>query len=439
MYVEAHCPYEEPEKSKYPLNMSICGQVIIDGFYDTDSDDKVIALYRNECVGMANVAFSNLTNKSEVYMTVYGNEAMNNKAITFQLWQASTGKVLMLAPNRQILFAHGYVYGCGEEQPVVFTSSGSETQNITLNAGWNWISTNLNLQPATAALNSVMTAAEPWKEGDIIKNPATMQFSTYSETMDMYMGTLSAWDYTQVYMVYAASSNTLRLGGNRLPEDSMHVTLRGNGQWSPMPCLLNQSTPITEAMADYYDHATVGDLLKSHDRFAVFSSDKKWVGDLTALYPGEGYLFRRMGQGDVEIKFFNKVTNAVPQHAPKFSGNAATNMTMICQVASDDVQCTKVNAYIDDELVGVATKIDSLYFLTVSSDAAGTLRFETEEGTPLTSEMPISYVSDAHHGLLKAPVILRPGDNRPYKIIEDNHVVIIRNNEKYDVTGKKLQ
>ena len=439
MYVEAHCPYEEPEKSKYPLNMSICGQVIIDGFYDTDSDDKVIALYRNECVGMANVAFSNLTNKSEVYMTVYGNEAMNNKAITFQLWQASTGKVLMLAPNRQILFAHGYVYGCGEEQPVVFTSSGSETQNITLNAGWNWISTNLNLQPATAALNSVMTAAEPWKEGDIIKNPATMQFSTYSETMDMYMGTLSAWDYTQVYMVYAASSNTLRLGGNRLPEDSMHVTLRGNGQWSPMPCLLNQSTPITEAMADYYDHATVGDLLKSHDRFAVFSTDKHWEGDLTALRPGEGYFFKRLGTGDVEINFFNKVTNAVPQHAPKFSGNAATNMTMICQVASDDVQCTKVNAYIDDELVGVATKIDSLYFLTVSSDAAGTLRFETEEGTPLTSEMPIGYVADAHHGSLKAPIILRPGDNRPYKIIEDNHVVIIRNNEKYDVTGKKLK
>ena len=123
-HVTAVCPYEEPDKNRYPFNMSICGQVIIDGVYDTDSDDKVIALYRNECVGMANVAFSNLTNKSEVYMTVYGNEAMNNKAITFQLWQASTGKVLMLAPNRQILFAHGYVYGCGEEQPVVFTSSG---------------------------------------------------------------------------------------------------------------------------------------------------------------------------------------------------------------------------------------------------------------------------------------------------------------------------
>ena len=55
------------------------------------------------------------------------------------------------------------------------------------------------------------------------------------------------------------------------------------------------------------------------------------------------------------------------------------------------------------------------------------------------SEMPISYVADAHHGSLKVPVILKPGDNCPYKIIENDHVVIIRNNEKYDVTGKKLK
>ena len=51
----------------------------------------------------------------------------------------------------------------------------------------------------------------------------------------------------------------------------------------------------------------------------------------------------------------------------------------------------------------------------------------------------ISNVPDSHHGSLKAPVLLKPADdNRPYKIIENDHVVIIRNSEKYDVTGKKL-
>ena len=81
---------------------------------------------------------------------------------------------------------------------------------------------------------------------------------------------------------------------------------------------------------------------------------------------------------------------------------------------------------------------DVLYFLTISSEATGTLRFETEDGMPLTAEQPISYIADAHHGTLKTPIILKPDDNRPYKIIENDHVVIIRNNERYDVTGKKL-
>ena len=31
------------------------------------------------------------------------------------------------------------------------------------------------------------------------------------------------------------------------------------------------------------------------------------------------------------------------------------------------------------------------------------------------------------------------GEASPYKLLEDDHVVIIRNGEKYDVTGKKLR
>ena len=70
----------------------------------------------------------------------------------------------------------------------------------------------------------------------------------------------------------------------------------------------------------------------------------------------------------------------------------------------------------------------------------GTLRFETEsgEGLSVTGYGTINYVPNAHHGSLKAPVILKPTDNRPYKIIENDHVVIIKNGEKYDITGKKL-
>ena len=458
MYVEARCPYDGPDESQYTLNMSVCGQVILSTkdkgtMYDTDREDKVIALYRNNCVGMANVAFNNTTNTTDVFLTIHGNEAMSNRELNFVLWQASTGRVLNLTPSRKITFAHGNVYGCGNDSTVVFTTSGSETQNINVSRGWSWISTNLNLQPEVSALNAVMTVADPWSEGDLIKNPDNRQFSTYSETQDAFMGSLASWDYTQIYMIYCKQGNTLRLNGDQLAEADKAITLRGDGQWSALPCLLSESTPLTEAMADYYDNASVGDLIKAHNRFAIFSSDKHWVGDLTALRPGEGYLFRRMDAGDVTIRFFNQAASnaparlAMPVHEEAaFHGNGATNMTMIAKLSNDPIndhmvneQMVNVLAYIDGELVGVATQIDSLCFLTISADKMGELRFTTEDGTPLVSEIPIHYATDSHHGSLKAPIILKPGDpDRVRKVIENNHVVIIRNGERYDVTGKKL-
>ena len=140
-----------------------------------------------------------------------------------------------------------------------------------------------------------------------------------------------------------------------------------------------------------------------------------------------------------------------------------------------------VNVFIDDQLVGKAkpfinpslssgaasplSEASPLYFLTIQSDAiGGTLRFVTEDGQELTivndeqmSEIEPSslqggvggrlfYVPDSHLGSLESPVILTPflseegrGEVSPYKLLEDDHVVIIRNGEKYDVTDKKLR
>jgi hypothetical protein len=113
---------------------------------------------------------------------------------------------------------------------------------------------------------------------------------------------------------------------------------------------------------------------------------------------------------------------------------------MIAKVQSDDVQCTKeIRVYVGNELAAVATPIDSLYFLTIQSDRVGELRFELDGENYVPVNGSINYSADSHHGSLKAPILLQPaGKTGVYKIIENNHVVIIRNNEKYDVTGKKL-
>lgn len=455
--VEAVCPYEDVDRTNYPLNMAICGQVwlMANGqqltAMDTDSRDKIFALYRNECVGTADA--------SNLFMTVYGNEQMKNKALNFVLWQASTGKTFNLSTSLNgepltIKFAEGSIYGCGDSDPVLFVTSGSETQNIVLNPGWNWTSFNIDVQQnATGVINNIMTAAEPWSEGDLMKNPYTRNFCIYSDSLGYFTGSLYHFYYIWMHMIYTKNGNTMRVCGNTLPEDSMHITLNGDGAWNAFPCLFKEATSVTEALSDYYQSATPGDMLKSHDHFAVFSKDKRWEGDLTAIRPGEGYMFRRLGSGSVNVRFFNKTSSMAPRKAhnpsPVTNNRYATNMTMICKIEGLMANGERLMAYQGSELIGVANPYiihntsnmdEVIYFLTVSYDGIGELRFETEDGQKLTTngQEPIAYQADAHHGTLKDPIVLRPGDNSPYKIIENQHVIIIRNNEKYDVTGKKL-
>ena len=158
--------------------------------------------------------------------------------------------------------------------------------------------------------------------------------------------------------------------------------------------------------------------------------------------------------------------------------NAATNMTMIATVEQPSALAERnqpiladlatapvvgqpymadnapvLRVYAGSELAAVAQpqQIDgkTYYFLTIQSDNTdATLRFETEDGTELrlvnesTSQIiDLTNQPDAHFGSLRAPMRLVPiteDSDRVYKILENGHVIIIRGNERYDVTGRKL-
>lgn len=462
--VVANPPYEELDENKYPYNMSLCAKVLVNtstllGL--ADEQDIVYAFCNQQMVGMAHVRFNDRSNEAELFLTVNGDETMVRKPVSFRLWRAATGKTYSLYCPKQIVFAHGFVYGCGDETPLYLTTTGTEMMSISLKAGWNWISTNLDFTDSNGEIAQCVSAAEPWTVGDIIKNPATRQFVNFDTTANAFVGTLKNLAYPYMYMVYTATGNTMRIAGDQLPPEAMHITLRGDGLWNALPCLFSQTISLSEAMADYFDKAAIGDIIKSKKHFSYFSADKRWVGDLTALTPGEGYLLRRLGAGAVDIHFYDRPASDTPKRSELpyrleadygfCNPNAATNMTMIAKVQSDKEQSSKqIHVYVGNELAAVAEPIivdnEAFYFLTLQSDKLGeSLRFKTEDGTLLIPSLSeegscevLPYVGDSHVGSIEAPVMLRMDKNRPYKILEDNHVVIIRNNEKYDATGKKL-
>ena len=104
-----------------------------------------------------------------------------------------------------------------------------------------------------------------------------------------------------------------------------------------------------------------------------------------------------------------------------------------------------------------------MYFLTIQSDQIGApLTFRTAEGQWLNVQINNPYSEadrstegrkeivnnpDAHYGTLESPVLLTPSLNGQsgadaavdvYKLLDNGHVVIIRNGERYDVTGLRL-
>ncbi len=483
MYIELNVLAKQPwedgmiDRNLYPNTMTMRGQVYIENeygasYYDSDELDQVAVFCEGELVGLANNTFASQTNTSYVYLTIYGNNDMNGKLLSFKLWQKSTGRIYNLSPSKRQAFVTNGMSGISPDEPIRLSTTAGEVQQLSLLEGWNWVS--WYVRPTSAKLDDLFPMESGFSEGDLIKSPATQSFAELVLTPEgaMWKGSLNTTNYKHVYMISTQQALTTTIEGKALTADERTLTIRKG--WNGIAYLLSEPMSVRDALADYYDKATVGDLIKSRTQFAVFTENGKWEGSLQTLRPGQGYLLRRNGTGSVTMKFVKNAAASAPKRVKAVSDqmhptaqacgdpvqsafsnpNAATNMTMIARVVGlADEEMSGLAVYVGDELAAVAEPLmiddEPYYFLTIQSDKVGELRFEMDGEALLpfdistSRDIEISNKADSHHGSLKAPVILRPqspDDSQPsvYKVIEDEHVVIIRQGEKYDVTGVKL-
>ena len=425
--VIATCPWDEVDRGEYDNSMSLRGQVQIISAdnttrLDADTRDIIAVFSNNEMIGKTHNMFDNNTNKSYVYLTIYGNSSMESQPLTIKLWRASTGKIYTLNPSVALTYKNnstpGYV---GEPVALQMTESSSEMQNIHLNKGWNWVSWNVN--PEKSSPNDMFTGKDGFANGDLIKSPSQRAFSEFvnEDGNQRWAGSLTQTDFHNMHMMYVSSEMSINVDGRSLTEEQREVTL--NKGWNTIAYLLDEPTSLRDALADYFDDAQYGDVIKSKDAVAVFSQEGRWEGSLQSMRPGQGYLFYRNGETSVNMHYYKpssvlKSGEELAEDVVDFVNPMASgNMTLVAKIDGQTNSDQRVLAYVGTELAGISQPQeidgDTLYFITVSPTTSAEVSFKLEEnGEIIGMTQPLfNYVANHHHGTLENPVLLDFGAN----------------------------
>ncbi len=169
------------DESLFSSSMNIVGQLRVRGIFSSDPNDMIGVFAGNECRGVAHLQYQANYDDYFTFLVVYGNTTGEN--LTYKVWDASEGKVYSdVTPSYS--FEPNKLYG-SIASPVIFDVSGLIDNTLTLNAGWNWISFNLEMDdPSVSHVFSGM----PLSNGDVIKHAGS--FSAYDEAGEEWFGTL---------------------------------------------------------------------------------------------------------------------------------------------------------------------------------------------------------------------------------------------------------
>ncbi len=427
--------------------------------------DIIAAFTDGECVGIAHPQYINAYDAWYVMMTVYGN-SNSNDTMQFRLWNAESGITyasVTVLPTA-FSFTPNMVKGTLAD-PVVLEVTNQLQQTLELKQSWNWIS--LNITPANSRTEKVF---EPVL-GDITNVKSKSLFFTVNTSDTTYGGSLKNIGVVSSYRLNALRPTSLTIEGTAVNCANTPITIRKGWNWIGYLPLKTMS--VADALADI--EPVAGDLIKSKTAFAVYDGSQ-WVGTLTRMTPGEGYMYQSNAADSLTFLYPEvsvwQVLRA-PQHVRSNTDeNVFTpvtdpysgNMSIVARVmnGNEPVHGAEVGVFVGDECRGAGTEeqtaegaTDGFWFITVAGDEPATLTirvYDPATGETLTVGQTLDYVDDASIGTLAEPYIIQlntaddigdvMGDGHVLnarKVIEDGILYIYLNDEKYDATGKKLK
>ena len=157
------------------------------------------------------------------------------------------------------------------------------SQVIELQEGTNWVSFYVNV--TLDDLKAALVAALPAGNSTAITIQSQDQNVKYQR--GRWVGQLAALDMAQMYKITVSSACEVSFEGTPIDPSTLSITINANGNtWIAYP--YNQSMTVTALFTGF---AVNNDQVSSFTQSTKFRNNR-WVGQLTTLEAGQGYIYK---------------------------------------------------------------------------------------------------------------------------------------------------
>ncbi|MGA1197528.1 MAG: Ig-like domain-containing protein, partial [Candidatus Latescibacterota bacterium] len=354
--------------SDYQYSMTVMAQVEVpdvlnDGTWvlSDDPDDQVAAYVGSELRGVASVA--EMGGDYFAFLTVYSNVVQGEK-VRLKVWDDSEGMPYETNVNALPFLTNtlvGSPQAPEEIRAITDVSDLPLLQEIDLNAGWTWFSTQVDLR--NVPLNNALASLTP-DNGDVLRyrdTDAAFARNSWADGITFVPG--------RGYALKMAKADTLVFEGSRVAFDTP-IDLQSGWNWIGFTA----TEPIEINAALVGLQAKDGDWILSQSAFAQYSGGK-WWGSLTALKPAEGYrLFMFLPKqsrfefslpADPSAKPLLATKPVLAKDAPDWTVNERAypyQMAVVAQLSVEGASAIDptdmIGAFVGDELRGMAQPVE---------------------------------------------------------------------------------
>ncbi len=428
------------ERKHNGQTMMMVVRVKIDGVV-ADSPEDIVGVFNQnlQTMGVGHIETDNTANTTEAlaYLTIYGD---STETLNFWFFDASTGIIRSLRDldGATYTFKIDTIVGSASK-PVDMVNESYHMQTMKLKKGWNWVTFNANPKKGDT-VGSFLNSYATWEAGDkimMVNNTVTKQYTCHA---DKTAPRGYRWDDEDkpidispglMYQVYSMSDKTIYIEGH----DVVFYPITVHQFWNRLGYTAKINLPLAQAMTDYADKATEGDVLKSQDAFAVATMTSNgiiWKGDLKYMEAGKGYMLKRLAADTTTFyypTYFFDSRYQSTANASRRNVNSATTMNIVANVNGVEVQKgDRLVAYIGGERMDEAEADDEqTYYLNIGTDTRNseTIYFVMErDGEPIAStRSSIRYEANQVLGTPNKPTAISfvsldtmPQDGRWYTI-----------------------